>query len=776
MNAIDILRTNNIIKEGYVKYQGKYLKYIQKIKHQITYNNKTIGYEYDLSDPLKDNEIIFTIDNINKKDEIHPGELQKFTGILDLCIRHKSNPEYLYDVLNRKYKITLSALKRIVNQFRVSNYEEQFNLNNIIKNPFDFITENSSFISFEKAENISIGEGLNIPFETLCIKWSFDSIRSSHLGYVKKNVFMKEFYKFCHKKKRDIHKYKSIIENECKTIGEYITTYYYYNLEKKMGDTVVDLVDSNCENFDISHIHGKIELYEDAFNLQLTEKQKEAVIHGINENFSIITGYPGTGKTMIAHCIIWIYQELNLDKKYNTEFDQISYNPRNENYSHNKSSFSSISVLAPTGKAFLNIFNKLKSLGLDRNISGTIHKCIYSSFPFILNTKNDFDDLIETAVSYGIEEEFAEKYLSSALFNKERTFGNYNDEKNYKKLKTILNNERIKTKKERIIKKEDCLIKEITFMIIDEMSMVDNYLFSELLKWVESFSCKVLILGDKNQLPSVEAGCVLENLINSNAVCVTNFTEIKRQDDSNGKLVDVIKTMGINKKIYIKDFDNITIIYEDINKYINSDKTYNTSRFNLDIIERYGINHSNSKILSYFKKNKFKLNKILQKKFTEIETKRIPKTLYFQYDTELIEFNVGDKIIRMKNDYTEDRMNANGEEAIIVDFDEKTFLVTIKYESMEKNSSISIEELYEEFELAYSLTIHKSQGSQYDIVVLFLECPSEYIDTKIIYTGISRAIKKCIVVTTPRVLTQIQDNKTEKPMSVFMKEFDEWKY
>jgi hypothetical protein len=770
---------------SYVKYKQEY----KEAKRIV--DGGTIRYK--LTNPVNEKDAtIILVNSINKKDEIAAVNLNKFKGALDLCKRNKYEIEYVYDTLIIEYKFTIQALKKIINKHVISNYRELYSLRNIIKSPFDLINEESSLITYEKAEKIADDYDLEVPFEVLVVKWSYHAIRSMNMGYVPTEKFWEQFREFCLKKKIDMNKYRNIIESACVLVEnkKYITTNYYLNLEKSMGDRVMDLVQTECKQFEVSRIREMIETYEEDNSITLNEQQKIAVINGINENFSIVIGYPGTGKTTITHCILWIYQKLRLDTRHAINTDDFYDHTDNEysdndsidnDFNNNQKYYSGISVLAPTGRAYLNIFNKLKFFNLDPDLSGTIHKSIHSSFHYISQTQNTLDEWINIIVSKeNIDRSFVKKYLYSALTDRERIFvGGSKDERDYKKMKAFVKDDAIRSKKERFLNKKDYLTKNVSFMVVDEVSMVNNFTFSELLNWATVFECKMLILGDENQLPSVEDGAVLEKMIQSGVIPLTKLTEIKRQDDVDGKLIKVIKKMATRKLVSTQEFDNKSICFEDMNKYINKDKTYNVDKIYKDLIEKHGVNMDNSKTLSYFNSNKFDfctpvMNKMLQKKYVHSDSIEIPKPPMFYLDKDLILFRVGDRIVRKANDYTEGVLHANGEEAIIINYNKDTFDATIKYESMEKNTVISIEDLYNEFVLGYAITIHKSQGSQYDIVVFFLQTKWEKMNTRIVYTGVSRAIKKCIIVTTPEIFKQIQLNPPEKRISYFMEKFNEY--
>ena len=116
-------------------------------------------------------------------------------------------------------------------------------------------------------------------------------------------------------------------------------------------------------------------------------------------------------------------------------------------------------------------------------------------------------------------------------------------------------------------------------------------------------------------------------------------------------------------------------------------------------------------------------------------------------------------------------MRANGETAKILDFDGKK--VTIEYsDSKGSSEEIGINELYENFMLNYCVTVHKSQGSQYQNVVFIIEPAQTITEKKTIYTAISRAEKKCIIISNEYDFVNLQKNnkKLNMKVSIFMEE------
>jgi exodeoxyribonuclease V alpha subunit len=122
-------------------------------------------------------------------------------------------------------------------------------------------------------------------------------------------------------------------------------------------------------------------------------------------------------------------------------------------------------------------------------------------------------------------------------------------------------------------------------------------------------------------------------------------------------------------------------------------------------------------------------------------------------------------------------MRANGEEATILDFDGR--IVKIQYSGVDdKEEEIGIDALYENFALNYCVTVHKSQGSQYDNVVFLIEPNISFIEKKAIYTAVSRAKKRCIVVSTEFDFIKLQNEnkKIDYKVSLFMEKSDKYEF
>jgi exodeoxyribonuclease V alpha subunit len=311
-------------------------------------------------------------------------------------------------------------------------------------------------------------------------------------------------------------------------------------------------------------------------------------------------------------------------------------------------------------------------------------------------------------------------------------------------------------------------------LIIDEFSMIDSFMFKEILEWCQYFKCRLLILGDENQLPSIGPGCNLKNIIECSLFQQSKLLEIKRQT---GVLMKNIKKMT-TEEITRVDFIDDSMMLLDIENFINDFGNVSVSTIK-SLIEKEKLDPSSSKFISYFQSEKFtfnitNLNNILQPIFNP-SGEIIRSRSKFK---EKFVFKVGDIIIRTENDYTTGDIRANGEQSIIKGYDDPNNMVFLENIEDKKVDVVCCKTLYEDFNLAYALTVHKSQGSQYDNIVIFIDKNQQIWDKTALYTAISRAKNKCIVVASDKDFSNIQHstrNINEK-ISLFMKESDTYEF
>jgi len=273
---------------------------------------------------------------------------------------------------------------------------------------------------------------------------------------------------------------------------------------------------------------------------------------------------------------------------------------------------------------------------------------------------------------------------------------------------------------------------EYNVLIIDESSMIDNLLMAALLKASESVS-KIIFLGDYNQLPSVAQGQILKDLIDSKQVKTTYLKEIYRQKEGSS-VIDLAYSVLNKEEIKVDTFNQDDLVFideSDTQEVTNLIKAYANSITKEDAVVLapiyrgvYGIDN---------------LNKASQ---------------FFRFDTNQEPFQVDDIVIQLKNRRDDDIYN--GDIGVVFDVHPKGMDVKFDANIIEYTKAN-----FEELALAYAISIHKSQGNEYDHVILFVSNGIQhFMDNKMLYTAITRAKKKLSIVSNIDTLNKvIQNNK-----------------
>lgn len=290
---------------------------------------------------------------------------------------------------------------------------------------------------------------------------------------------------------------------------------------------------------------------------------------------------------------------------------------------------------------------------------------------------------------------------------------------------------------------------ETDVMIIDEMSMVDITLMHSLLKATPA-GTRLILVGDVNQLPSVGPGCVLKDMIDSGVCNVVKLTKIFRQASASDIIVNAHKinrgeTVALDNKsmdfFFLKRYDAdviinvvLQLVKQKLPKFVDA--------------AEYDI-----QVLTPMRKGLLgveRLNVILQKYLNPPAPDKREK----EYGNTL--FREGDKVMQTRNNYqleweirsrfglTIDKGMGvfNGDTGIIREINEFSETVTVEFD--EGRMVDYSFKLLEELELAYALTIHKSQGSEYPAVVIpLLSGPSMLMNRNLLYTAVTRA-RKCV--------------------------------
>jgi exodeoxyribonuclease V alpha subunit len=430
-----------------------------------------------------------------------------------------------------------------------------------------------------------------------------------------------------------------------------------YEQEENVCNAIYNLV--NKRKLQYKKIDNYIENLEKENDILYNEEQKQAIKASLQNNITIITGGPGTGKTTIIKAICSLYMSL----------ENLNINDAIER----------IALLAPTGRASKRM---CESTNLP---SSTIHR-------FLKWNKETGEFLINE-------------------FNKDKH----------------------------------------KLIIIDEVSMIDLSLLDSLFKGLTD-NIKIILVGDHNQLPSVGPGKILKDLIDSNIIDTIYLNHLYRQDENS-----YINTLALE----IKENNLSENFYE-----TKSDYTFlNVSQFKIvetlkklscQLIEK-GYDYKRVQFLApiYAGINGIdNLNKELQEVFNpKSETKNEIK-----YSDVIYREN--DKVLQLVN--MPEESISNGDIGIIkniLKIDKKTYIYIdfdgnlVKYESKDLNK----------IKHGFVISIHKSQGSEFDAVVMII-CNSykKMLYRKLVYTGITRAKKKLILIGDKEAFIYAVNNNNEK--------------
>ncbi|MCC0647690.1 ATP-dependent RecD-like DNA helicase [Clostridioides sp. ZZV15-6598] len=306
-------------------------------------------------------------------------------------------------------------------------------------------------------------------------------------------------------------------------------------------------------------------------------------------------------------------------------------------------------------------------------------------------------------------------------------------------------------------------------IIVDEVSMVDIILMYNLLRAIK-LGTRVILVGDSDQLPSVGAGNVLKDMIDSNIINVVKLNEIFRQAQESMIIVNAHKInngepLHLNTKgkdfFFIRKSTNeeilneiIGLVNERLPKFYNVDKLKDIQVLSSMRKGELGVTNLNIELQKYLnKKEKFKVEESFSKRL----------------------FRVGDKVMQVKNNYTkkwetEDQKESgegiyNGDIGYVyhIDKDKKTIYVLF---DQTKIVSYLYDEL-DEIDHSFCTTIHKSQGSEFPVVVIPITwAPPMLLSRNLLYTAVTRAKKLVVLVGDVKYLEyMIKNNRVNQRYS-----------
>lgn len=459
---------------------------------------------------------------------------------------------------------------------------------------------------------------------------------------------------------------------------EWIYLYSFYNAENQIARNILEL-DKYRNVKKVSNIEEELNLVEKRTDIILSEKQKEA-IRAINDNnVTIITGGPGTGKTTIIKSIIEIYKQ----KKYK------------------------IVLCAPTGRAAKRM---TETTGEE---ASTLHR------------------LLEIG-----------KVDEESLFKKDNEY-------------------------------QGAPI-DGDIIIVDEVSMVDMFIMSYLLDCIYK-GTKLILVGDCDQLPSVGPGSVLKDLIASERIVTVHLDKIFRQA-AKSKIIVNAHRVNNGKKFISKEDPEMEedskqdfFFIKENNQEKVLEQVLSLCNGRLKKFGDYDFFES-IQVLSPTKKGLLgtkEMNKALQEELNPHREGEAEKNSMGAI------FRIGDRIMQIKNNYdmywekkNEGEVEVgngvfNGETGTILNINEKEKNICVKFDD-DKYVWYEFNDL-EQIEHSYCITIHKAQGSEFDVVIMIVPQAAPMLLTRnLLYTGLTRAKKLLIVIGNERVIDYMINNVDSK--------------
>lgn len=312
---------------------------------------------------------------------------------------------------------------------------------------------------------------------------------------------------------------------------------------------------------------------------------------------------------------------------------------------------------------------------------------------------------------------------------------------------------------------------ECDAVIVDELSMVDVTVFSALLDALP-LKCRLIMVGDKDQLPPVGVGNVLSDLIKSGLIGVVSLDKIFRQALESNIVTNAHRVVnGEMPVLDNSDADNDFFL-------LREDSRYNASGKIVDLVTKripasYGFDPiTDIQVLCPSRKGEAgteNLNALLQNKLnppsrTKAELRNRGYTL-----------REGDKVMQIKNNYDvpwfksdENGMGVfNGDIGILTKIDRANDILNVRFDDREAMYSI---ENAKEIELAYAMTVHKSQGSEFEAVVLpVIATPPKLAYRNLFYTAVTRAKNLLIIVgNSGAVRSMVENDKKSRRYSALL--------
>lgn len=275
-------------------------------------------------------------------------------------------------------------------------------------------------------------------------------------------------------------------------------------------------------------------------------------------------------------------------------------------------------------------------------------------------------------------------------------------------------------------------------VVIDESSMVDTLLLEKVAKAIPE-NGYLLFVGDKDQLPSVGAGSVLNDMISSGVIPTARLTEIFRQKDGSSIIENAKKINEGNTDIVFNNDDFIFVEAKSEEAALEEIKKIYTRE-----VKTYGVD--NVALLTPLRKMQAGRNLRVVADGLNVVLQNMANPLASQKHCSLYgtEYRVGDRVLQWKN--TE--KSANGDIGEILDIGEIDLDIGIKIRWDNGNETIETRNSMANISLAYAISIHKSQGSQYDCVIIPMLSSQKcsLFRRNLLYTGVTRSKRKVFII------------------------------
>ena len=309
-------------------------------------------------------------------------------------------------------------------------------------------------------------------------------------------------------------------------------------------------------------------------------------------------------------------------------------------------------------------------------------------------------------------------------------------------------------------------------VIVDEVSMVDVMLMSYLVRALKK-GTQLVLVGDKDQLPSVGAGNVLGDIIESGVINVCELTHIYRQSE-NSLIITNAHSIN-NSKMPLLDNKSSDFFYEA--KKEPSEMLSSVVKLTCERIPKYlNIDPAKIQVLAPMKSGLCgvdNLNKNLQEKLNPPSLKK-PEVV-----TEKVVYRLGDRVMQITNNYERNWIKDDREEGTGVfngDIGEITFIepnsleITVLFE--DGRYAKYLKKDLAELVLSYAITIHKSQGSEFDVVIIpVISGPPMLLTKNLLYTAVTRAKRMVVLVGSKQSIAMMVYNRSTLTRSTMLKQF-----